>query len=87
MDQWEALTGRKEAQITYLRATAHYQMEEFRDSLKWAIETENLSKAEGKDPKENWIYLQVVLYNELQDIDNVIRVLERMVVTWPKKQY
>ncbi len=25
MDQWEALTGRKEAQITYLRATAHYQ--------------------------------------------------------------
>ena len=87
MDQWEALTGRKEAQITYLRATAHYQMEEFRDSLKWAIEVENLSKAEGKDPKENWIYLQVVLYNELQDIDNVIRVLERMVVTWPKKQY
>ena len=80
MDQWEALTGRKEAQITYLRATAHYQMEEFRDSLKWAIETENLAKAEGKDPKENWIYLQVVLYNELQDIDNVIRVLERMVV-------
>ena len=87
MDHWGALTGRKEAQITYLRATAHYQMEEFRDSLKWAIETENLSKAEGKDPKENWIYLQVVLYNELQDIDNVIRVLERMVVTWPKKQY
>ena len=27
------------------------------------------------------------MYNELQDIDNVIRVLERMVVTWPKKQY
>lgn len=87
MDQWEALTGRKDAGITYLRATAHYQLEEFRDSLKWAIETENITVAEGKEPKENWIYLQVVLYNELQDIDNVIRVLERMVVTWPKKQY
>ena len=62
------VNGRKEAQITYLRATAHYQMEEFRDSLKWAIETENLAKAEGKDPKENWIYLQVVLYNELQTL-------------------
>ena len=87
MDQWEALTGRKDASVTYLRATAHYQLEEFRDSLKWAIETENITVAEGKEPKENWIYLQVVLYNELQDIDNVIRVLERMVVTWPKKQY
>jgi len=29
----------------------------------------------------------VVLYNELKDVDNVIQVLERMVVTWPKKQY
>ena len=87
MDRWEALTGRKDAGVTYLRATAHYQLEEFRESLKSAIETENITKAEGKEPKENWIYLQVVLYNELQDIDNVIRVLERMVVTWPKKQY
>ena len=53
MDQWEALTGRKDAQITYLRATAHYQLEEFRDSLKWAIETENLyqGRRQGSEGK------------------------------------
>ncbi len=87
MDQWEALSEGRDAQVTYLRATAHYQLEEFRDSLKWALEVENITKAEGKEMKENWLYLQVVLYNELKDVDNVIQVLERMVVTWPKKQY
>ena len=87
MDEWESVTEKRDAAVTYLRATAHYQLEEFRESLKWAIETENIATAEGKELKENWIYLQVVLYNELEDIDNVIRVLERMVVTWPKKQY
>ncbi|MGB1537989.1 MAG: tetratricopeptide repeat protein, partial [Pseudomonadales bacterium] len=56
-------------------------------ALKWAIEVEDIVKAESREMKENWLYLQVVLYNELEDMDNVIRVLERMVVDFPKKQY
>ncbi|MCS5581956.1 MAG: hypothetical protein NZ777_00425, partial [Pseudomonadales bacterium] len=37
--------------------------------------------------KENWWYLQVVLYNELEDVDSVIRVLESLIVNYSKKQY
>ena len=85
--QWETLNGGPDAAVSYLKATANYQLENFRQALKWAIEVEEIVKAENREMKENWLYLQVVLYNELEDMDNVIRVLERMVVDFPKKQY
>ncbi len=85
--RWEVINGKPDSQVTYLKATAYYQLEEFREALKWALELEKLVALEGRELKENWIYLQVILYNELEDIDNVINVLERMVVMFPKKMY
>jgi len=87
MDRWMELKGQPDAGITFLKATAYYQLSEFRDSLVWALETEKIALAEQKTVKENWWYLQVVLYNELKDYDNVIAVLEKLIVTYPKKQY
>lgn len=87
IDRWEILNGKPDAQVTYLKATAYYQLEKYRDSLKWAIDLERIVALDGREMKENWFYLQVVLYNELEDIDNVIRVLETMVVRFPKKMY
>jgi tetratricopeptide (TPR) repeat protein len=87
IERWEVLNGKPDAQVTYLKATAYYQLEKYRDALKWALELENIVAAEGRELKENWIYLQVILYNELEDIDSVIRVLETMVVMFPKKMY
>jgi tetratricopeptide (TPR) repeat protein len=111
----------KDPQITFFKATAYYQLNEFRESLKQAILVEEiavarragriesnqaiiadakatpeqkqearrvLQKIQGTPAvKENWWYLQVVLYNELEDIDSVIRLLETLIVNYPKKQY
>ncbi|MBT3830794.1 MAG: tetratricopeptide repeat protein [Gammaproteobacteria bacterium] len=121
IDRFQALQAVKDPQITFFKATAYYQLNEFRESLKQAILVEEiavarragriesnqaiiadakatpeqkqearrvLQKIQGTPAvKENWWYLQVVLYNELEDIDSVIRLLETLIVNYPKKQY
>jgi len=121
IDRFQALQAVPDPQITFFKATAYYQLENFRESLKQAILVEELavarraarkessmeaiSKGKLSDEqmaeakltlqklqtkqavKENWWYLQVVLYNELEDVDSVIRVLETLIVNYPKKQY
>ena len=121
IDRFQALQAVPDPQITFFKATAYYQLENFRESLKQAILVEELAvarraarlessmeaisngkmsdeklpeaklalqKLQAKQAvKENWWYLQVVLYNELEDVDSVIRVLETLIVNYPKKQY
>ncbi len=87
IDRWQALKVTPDAQVTFIKATAYYQLEDFRESLKQALRVEEIAVSQEKEIKENWWYLQVVLYNELNDVDNVIRVLEQLIVNYPKKQY
>jgi len=87
IDRWQALQAAPDAGVTFIKATAYYQLENFRESLRWAIRVEEIAKEQQKEVKENWYYLQVVLYNEFQDTDNVIRVLETLITFYPKKQY
>ena len=87
IDRWMVLQAQPDAGITFIKSTAYYQMEDYREALKWAIQVEEIARAQEKEIKENWWYLQVVLYNELNDVDNVIRVLETLIVHYPKKQY
>lgn len=87
IDRWQALKGTPDANVTFIKATAYYQMGNYRESLKQAIQVEEIAIAQEKTIKENWWYLQVVLYNEMNDVDNVIRVLETLIVHYPKKQY
>ena len=87
MDRWEALRGEPDAGVTFIRATAYYQLEDFKNALKEAKKVEDITLKEGKEMKENWWYLQVVIYNELKDVDNTIKVLEKLIVKFPKKQY
>ena len=87
IDRWQALQAAPDAGVTFIKATAYYQLDDFRESLRWAIRVEEIATEQQKEIKENWWYLQVVLYNELQDSDNVIRVLETLIAYYPKKQY
>ncbi len=87
MNRWEKLRGEPDAGVTFIRATAYYQLEDYKNALKEALVVEKITAAEGKEMKENWWYLQVVIYNELKDYDNVIKVLEKLIVVYPKKQY
>ena len=87
IERWEALREEPDAGVTFIKATAYYQMEDFNTSLKFALRCEEIALQQQKTVKENWWYIQVVLYNELEDIDNTILVLEKLINTYPKKQY
>jgi len=87
MDRWEVLKGNQDTNVTFIKATAYYQLENFPKALENILLVEQIAIAEGKEIKENWWYLQVVIYNELKDFDNVINVLEKLIVAYPKKQY
>ena len=87
MDRWQALKGTPDAPVTFLKATAYYQLGDYRQSLRQALRVEEITVSQQKTMKENWWYLQVILYSELNDTDNVIRVLETLIVHYPKKQY
>ena len=87
INQWQALKEIPDAQVNFIEATAYYQLDDLRNSIKHAIETEEIALSQQKDVKENWWYLQVVVYNDLDDIDKVIEVLEKLIEHYPKKQY
>ena len=87
IDRWQALKETPDANVTFIKATAYYQLENFREALKWSLRVEEIANEQQKEIKENWWYIQVVLYNELEDVDNVIRVLETLIAYYPKKQY
>ncbi len=87
MERWERLREIPDAGVTFIKATAYYQLDDFETSLKVALRVEEIVIEQVKTMKENWWYLQVVLYNELNDVDNVINVLEKLIVNYPKKQY
>ncbi len=87
IDKWMALNETPDADVTFIKATAYYQMERLDDSLRTAIRVEEIATELQKEMKENWLYIQVVLYNEKQNFDKVIELLERMIVMFPKKQY
>ncbi len=87
IDRWQAINETPDADVTFIKATAYYQMDNFEESLKQALLVEQIALEQEKTIKENWLYIQVVLYNELKDYDKVISLLERMIVMFPKKQY
>ena len=87
IERWEALRELPDAGVTFIKATAYYQMDDFESSLKYALRCEEIAIELQKTIKENWWYLQVVIYNELEQIDNTIAVLEKLITTYPKKQY
>ena len=87
MNRWETLNNRPDTNVAFIKASAYYELEQFEKSLAQVKIVEEYTVILEKTMKENWLYLYVVLYNELKDYDNVINVLERMVVEFPKKQY
>ena len=87
IDQWMKLKLLPDPSIMFLKATCYYQLEDFANSLTYALETEQLAIAQAKEVKERWLYLQVVIYNEMLEYREVINVLEKLIVAYPKKQY
>ena len=87
IDRWQAVNITPDADVTHFKAIAYYQLENNRDSLRQGLLTEEIAVAQERTIKESWLELQVVNYYTLEDIDNVIRVLERLITDYPKKRY
>ena len=85
--RWEILKGTPDPQITYVKATIYYQLENFGKSLEYALLVEEIAISQQRTMRENWWYLQVVLYNQVENVDKVIAVLEKLIQHYPKKQY
>ena len=87
IERWEVLKGELEPVVTFIKATAYFMLKNFPESLKNALLVEELAIQAGKVIKENWWYLQVVIYSELNDYDSIIPVLEKLILNYSKKQY
>lgn len=87
IDRWQTLKETPDPDVTYIKATVYYQLNDYRKALETALRVEQIAREQERTIKESWWYLQVVLYNELKQYDNVIDVLEKLIVHYPKKQY
>ena len=87
IDRFLALQEQPDPNIVFIKATAYYQLNDYDTALKHALDVERIVNEQEREMKENWWYIQVVLYNEKNDTDNVIRVLETLIKHFPKKQY
>ena len=83
MDEWARFVPFPTGLSFYLRAIAHYQMDQPDLSLEnaeWAALIET-------DPPESWLQLLAALYVLKEDYASVTPVLEELVVRFPKKAY
>lgn len=85
--KFEEARGELDAVVTYYKALSYYLLEEIQQSLENALLVEQITIEQGKVMKESWWYLQVVDYSVLEDTDNVIVVLEKLIQHYPKKRY
>ncbi|MCB1692938.1 MAG: tetratricopeptide repeat protein [Pseudomonadales bacterium] len=87
IDKWQALKEIPDTDVTYIKATVYYQLGDYKKALETALQVEQIAKSQDKQMKEQWWYLQVVLYNETKNYPKVIDVLEQLIKHYPKKQY
>ncbi len=86
--KWDAINTKPKTDAYYvLKSQAYYQLKDYQkgiDNINLAIAQ---SDSEGKQPKENWLVLQRAMYYSLNQTDNVVAVLERMVKLYNKPEY
>jgi tetratricopeptide (TPR) repeat protein len=67
----------------YLLAISHYQIAEYEQAIAPATRAIDLSP----EPREGWLQLLVALYLQKDDYEHATPILERLVMSFPKKQY
>ena len=82
MDEWARFTPPSPLSF-YLRAIAHYQM----DQPELALENVEMAVFLEPEPPESWLQLLAALYVMKEDYLSVTPILEELVVRFPKKTY
>ena len=87
LGRWEKVNCEQDPGMIYFKAYIYLQKGDKRRALQYALEVERVAIAQQRKMKEDWWYLQVILYNENKDYDNVINVLEKLITHYQKKRY
>ena len=71
----------------YLLAVAHYQLKEYRQTVRMMDRAIEIAERDGKFAREDWYGLLRAGLHELNDLARLRSVLETLVARWPKKEY
>jgi tetratricopeptide (TPR) repeat protein len=83
IDRWMRYVEAPDPLGYYLRAIAHYQLEERDAALADAERAVDLSP----EPPEGWLQLLAALYVQKEDHEKAAAALEELVLRFPKRQY
>ncbi len=87
IEKWQAIKVIPDPYATYIKAIAYYSLEDYQKAFENALLVEEIAISQQRTIQEGWWSLQVTLYSERNDTDNVIRVLENLLLHYPKKRY
>ncbi|KZN69415.1 tetratricopeptide repeat protein [Pseudoalteromonas luteoviolacea] len=88
LDDWEKLNTQPIKSNFYtLKAQALYQNKDYAKALENINSAIDLAESKNEVPKENWLVLQRALYYSLNQPENVIQTIEKMVKLFDKPQY
>ena len=87
LKDWFKVADSPSAQAYILLGQGYYQLKNYDKSLENTLTAMNMYRDKGKVPKEQWYSLARFLYFEKNDMPNTIRMLEELLVHYPKKQY
>jgi tetratricopeptide (TPR) repeat protein len=83
LDRWMRYVEEPDPLGYYLRAIAHYQLDE-RDA---ALADARTAVDRSPEPPESWLQLLAALYVQREDHESAAAVLEELVLRFPKRQY
>lgn len=87
LKKWFALAENPGSSAYELMAQAYYQMEDYKNAIKYAEDAVALVKKQNGKPKEQLYLVLRAAYYELKNLSKVTDVLEELVTLYPKGDY
>lgn len=88
LEQWEGLAEEDEmGKASVLKAQAYYQADKHREALPLIDKAIAAADEKKKIPDENWLILKRALHYELEQPEQVAKVMERLVTSYSKPEY
>ncbi|MFC3678974.1 tetratricopeptide repeat protein [Bacterioplanoides pacificum] len=87
LNQWFELVEKPGAEAHILRAQIYFQLEQFQQALPDVKAAIAQVKAQGNNPRENWLMLERAVYYQNKDFNNLARCLQDLATLYPKSQY
>lgn len=87
LNKWFTVVQDVQPDAYILKAQAYYQLNDFKNAKEPILKAITTAKSRGQPLKENWLGLLRAVFYELQDYPKAAKVLEALVVNYPKDSY